>query len=263
LLDALVKTDPLLRARALKAVGELGRRDLLPMLKEHIYGQDDDSQFYAAWSAALLGDTASVGVLCEIALNGGPRAEQACATALRQMNLSEAQAWLRDLPDDPGCHRLAAIGAGVIGDPVLIPWLIQLMEISELARVAGESFTMITGIDIAYEDLEGEWPEGFEAGPTESPEDEDVELDPDEDLPWPEPELIIDWWANNKGQFRDGTRYLIGQPISAEHCQQVLRSGFQRQRAAAAIELAMMQPGQPLFEVRAPGFRQQKLLGLK
>ena len=26
---------------------------------------------------------------------------------------------------------------------------------------------MITGIDIAYEDLEGEWTEGFEAGLTE------------------------------------------------------------------------------------------------
>ena len=56
------------------------------------------------------------------------------------------------------------------------------MEVPELARVAGEAFTMITGVDIAYEDLEGEWPEDFEAGPTESPEDEDVEMDPDEDL---------------------------------------------------------------------------------
>jgi hypothetical protein len=41
---------------------------------------------------------------------------------------------------------------------------------------------MITGVDIAYEDLEGEWPEGFEAGPTENPENENVAMDPDEDL---------------------------------------------------------------------------------
>ena len=32
---------------------------------------------------------------------------------------------------------------------------------------------------------------------------------------------------------------------------------------AAAIELAMRQPGQPLFNASAPGFRQQQLLGLK
>jgi hypothetical protein len=37
-------------------------------------------------------------------------------------------------------------------------------------------------------------------------------------------------------------------------------SNFQRQRAAAALELAILQPGQPLFEVRAPGFRQQQIL---
>jgi uncharacterized protein (TIGR02270 family) len=132
-----------------------------------------------------------------------------------------------------------------------------------MARVAGESFTMITGVDLAYDDLEGEWPEGFEAGPTEEPEDEDVEMDPDEDLPWPEPELIHEWWGKNKNNFQNGTRYLCGKPISEQQCQHVLRYGYQRQRAAAAIELAIMNPGQPLFEVRAPGFRQQKLLGIK
>jgi hypothetical protein len=33
--------------------------------------------------------------------------------------------------------------------------------------------------------------------------------------------------------------------------------------AAAARELAIRQPGQPLFNTSAPGFRQQALLGLK
>jgi hypothetical protein len=45
-----------------------------------------------------------------------------------------------------------------------------------------------------------------------------------------------------------------------EQCQSVLRKGFQRQRIAAALELALLQPEQPLFETRAPGFRQQRLL---
>jgi uncharacterized protein (TIGR02270 family) len=119
---------------------------------------------------------------------------------------------------------------------------------------------MITGVDLAYEDLEGEWPEGFEAGPTENPEDENVTMDPDEDLPWPEPELVQKWWANHQSNFQSGARYLVGKPISPEWLQQVLRNGLQRQRAAAALELAMRQPGQPLFEVRAPGFRQKEML---
>ncbi len=88
-------------------------------------------------------------------------------------------------------------------------------------------------------------------------------MDPDEDLPWPNPELISDWWNKNKGLFKNGTRYLLGKPITFEHLQQVLRIGFQRQRYAASIELAMMKPGQPLFEVCAPGFRQKQMLELK
>lgn len=179
------------------------------------------------------------------------------------MDISTAHGWQKELAQSPDTIRLAVIGAGVIGDPVLITWLIEQMNIPELSRVAGEAFTMITGVDIAYEDLEDEWPEGFEAGPSESPEDEDVEMDTDEDLPWPNPELILGWWSKNKSAFRNGTRYLLGQPISPENLQQVLRTGRQRQRAAAALELAMIKPRQPLFKVRAPGFRQQQLLGLK
>ena len=179
------------------------------------------------------------------------------------MDLATALNWQKELAQNTESIRLSVMGAGIIGDPVSIPWLIEQMKVPVLARAAGESFTMITGVDIAYQDLEGKWPEGFEAGPTENPEDEDVEMDPDEDLPWPNPELIQKWWTQNKGRFSGGTRYLLGKPISEEQCQHVLRNGYQRQRAAVALELAMMNPGQPLFEVRAPGFRQKKLLGLK
>jgi hypothetical protein len=40
-----------------------------------------------------------------------------------------------------------------------------------------------------------------------------------------------------------------------------LRDRRQRQRAAAALELAIREPGTPLFNVKAPGFRQIQLLG--
>jgi len=180
--------------------------------------------------------------------------------ALRRMDLPIAHEWQKALAQSRDSLRLAVMGAGVIGDPASILWLIEQMAIPELARVAGEAFTMITGVDIAYEDLEGEWPEGFEAGPTEDPEDENVAMDPDEDLPWPKPEAIHTWWRSHQGQFRSGTRYLLGKPMSLDWLRDVLRNGRQRQRAAAALELALQQPGQPLFEVRAPGFRQQRLL---
>ncbi len=272
LTDAIAGKNPLLKARALKTVGELGRKDLLPFISTFMDDENDHCRFGTSWSAALLGDSNAVPILTSfIPSTNSPkplpqrareRAEEAVKIAMRKMNISSAHNWQKELAQNPGTIRLALIGAGVIGDPVSIPWLIDRMAVPELARVAGEAFTMITGIDIAYDDLEGEWPEGFEAGPTEEPEDEKVKMEPDEDLPWPEPQLIKNWWNKNKKQFNNGVRYLLGKPISPEHLQQVLRTGLQRQRAAAAMELAIMQPGQPLFEVRAPGFRQKQILGM-
>ena len=261
LTDAIADKNPLLKARALKAVGELGRKDILPFISTFMDDKNDHCRFWASWSACLLGDADAVSVLKSFS-ESPPHREEAVKIAMRRMDISSAHNWRKEFVQNPGAIRLALIGAGVIGDPVLIPWIIDQMTIPELARVAGESFTMITGIDIAYEDLEGEWPEGFEAGPTEEPEDEDVEMDPDEDLPWPEPQLVKDWWNKNKGRFKNGVRYLLGKSISPEHLRQVLGTGLQRQRAAAALELAIMQPGQPLFEIRTPGFRQKKILGM-
>ena len=260
LVDALNDENTFLKARAIRAVGELGRIDLLSMLKNQLAAEDKDCQFWAGWSAVLLGDRGeALEFLKTFATSESPFLESALNLTLRVMNNTSTQNWLKEMSQQPDWLRYTMIGAGVAGDPAHIPWIIEHMEVPELSRVAGEAFTMITGVDLAYEDLEGEWPEGFEAGPTEEPEDEDVEMDPDEDLPWPEPKLIAEWWAKNKAAFRNGTQYLLGQPISLEHLHKVLRTGFQRQRAAAALELAIFQPGQPLFEVRAPGFRQKQI----
>ncbi len=258
---ALGHEDMALRARALKAVGELGRIDLKKSVTTNLNSEDVPCRFWAAWSAAILGEESAIPILRDLGVSGGSLAEQANALALRRMALDEAHAWQRELASRTEFHRLAVQGVGVIGDPISMPWLIEQMAIPEVARVAGESFSMITGIDLAYDDLDGEWPEGFETGPTEEPEDENVEMDADEDLPWPNQELNQKWWSNNKLQFRNGTRYLCGQPMTIESLNYVLLTGYQRQRIAAAIELSMRQPGQPLFETRAPGFWQKQLLG--
>jgi len=83
-------------------------------------------------------------------------------------------------------------------------------------------------------------------------------MDPDEDLPWPNPGPIKAWWDANSARFHAGTRYLLGEPISKARCRQVLEIGSQRQRQAAALEQALVRPDAPLFETRAPGFRQQQ-----
>ncbi len=258
--DCLDSEDAFLRSRGLKAAGELRLQDLLGKVKANFTSEDLYCRFWAAWASALLGDGASLPVLQQLAFTPSPYQERACALALRGLGVERALVWHRELTARTDLHRLAVQGVGVIGDPVLLPWLFEQMSISEVARVAGESFSMLTGVDLAYDDLDGEWPEGFETGPTDDPEDENVEMDVDEDLPWPNVELIQQWWHNHKQDFQNGTRCLGGSPMSIESLHHVLRTGFQRQRIAAALELALHQPGTHLFETRAPGFRQQAIL---
>lgn len=258
-------TDEATRARAIRATGELKRRDLLEALRDETESDDERCRFWSAWSAVLLGDKSALGPL-KAFVNFDSTfdyTQRALQLALRAMPLHEAHNWLKGLAQDESHLREVITGCGVTGDPQYIPWLIKQMEAPELARVAGESFSMITGLDLAYDDLDTDWPEGFEAGPTEDPADENVEMDQDEDLPWPDPEKLSVWWASNSNRFQSGQRYLCGKPIDIAQCQHVLRDGFQRQRNAAALELALMQPDEPLFETRAPGFRQQQWLGLK
>jgi hypothetical protein len=54
---------------------------------------------------------------------------------------------------------------------------------------------------------------------------------------------------------------LLGKPMTSDWLKMVLRDGRQRQRAAAALELAIREPSRGFFNVKAPGFRQIELLG--
>jgi uncharacterized protein (TIGR02270 family) len=262
LTDALGDEDLSLRARAAKAVGELGRMDFLPQLQSALTASDVLVRYSAAWSGTLLGHDESIAALRAFAVPGNGHAEDAVRAAARRMELPIATGWQRELAQNQATMRLAILCAGAVGEPASIPWLVEQMGKPELARVAGESFAMITGADIANENMEDRKPEGFEAGPTDNPEDEDVAMDRDDDLPWPNVRLIKEWWDQRRDGFPEGTRFLMGKPVAEDHLRQVLKTGRQRQRAAAALELAMLKPGQPLFEVRSPGFLQQKLLGL-
>lgn len=261
--NALESTDNQLKARALRAVGETKYRGALPHLHGQLQSEDEFCRFWAAWSAVLLGDKAVTESLKSFVNFNTSYAHRAMQLAPRVLDLADSQQWLKGLAQEELTRRHALKGCGVTGDPTYIPTLISQMSVPEYARVAGESFSMITGIDLAYDDLDMDQPEDFEAGPTEDPEDENVDLDPDEDLPWPDQALIQQWWDDQGRNYQPGQRYLCGQLISEANCRRVLIEGFQRQRISAAYELALMNPDEPLFEWRAPGFRQQEWLGLK
>ena len=258
---AVSSADAPLRARALRCAGEVARRDLLPACIDHSKDEDSPSEFWAAWSAVLLGDRRTViDTLKTHAFSPGPFRHRALQLALKVMDPKDAHGFLQSLAPDPKNMRVLIQGSGIAGDPLYLPWLIKQMTIPEFARVAGESFGFITGLDIAYDGLEGGRPEGFESGPNDDPNDDNVEMDPDDNLPWPDPEKIQKWWDANKHCFHTGVRYFMGEPVNGENCKRVLRDGYQRQRIAAAFYLSLLQPGTPLFPTSAPAWRQKRWL---
>jgi uncharacterized protein (TIGR02270 family) len=261
-LDAAVgDADPSLRARALRTAGECGRRDLLPACLKAAAAEDPTVRFWGAWAAALLGgQEKGVQALQAFAEAPSPFRDRASRIVLKVVDPAHAHQFLKRLAQDPSNMRVLIQGAGTAGDPHYVPWLIKQMADLKLTRLAGESFSFITGLDLAYLDLERKPPEGVELGPTDNPEDEDVGMDPDDSLPWPDPEKIQKWWDGHHNDFQPGVRYFMGKPPAWEHCLDVLKNGYQRQRIAAAEYLCLLRPGTPLFNTSAPAWRQARLL---
>ena len=254
--------NPSLQARACKAAAELGRVDLAYSVVRAIHSRDDVVRFYSAFAAARLGlrDRDVMDGLRAIANAGGPYS-QASLLPLRCQRLDESHTWVSEILKGPRRKRLGVIGIGVLGDPARVSELIAYMQIEQLSRVAGESFSMITGADLKYLDLDRPKPEDFEAGPTEDPNDANIAMDEDEDLPWPVPDRVHNWWDKHHHEFQPGIRYLAGKPIEPAALVDILKNAYQRQRAAAALELALLRPSEPMFEVRASGHRQIEALG--
>lgn len=248
---ALFDEDAALKARALRAVGELGRLDLADAVRAELgIAGGDARRFWAAWSAALLGVEAAVPVLWSIADSGGPFAEQACALVMRRLDVREARARLDGLGTVAGHARAAIAGAAALGDPALVPWVLASMANPTLARIAGEAFATITGATIEGP-LAGGAPPAFRAGPSDDPADEVVAVDRDGALAWPAEAALRAWWSARESGFRRGSRYLGGSPLTPSTLEDDVVRANQRRRAGAAIELSLRQPGRPLIEVRA------------
>lgn len=249
---ALNDTDLELRSRALKMVGEMGYGVWLPLLKKHLSIAHVGCRFQAAWSAALLaGEPAAIAELQAIALTESGYRQRAAEMAVRRLDIPAAQRWLTMLATMPGGERIAIQATGALGDPASVPRLLELMNQPPLARIAGEAFTFITGAHLDDLDLDGNRPEGFEPGPNEDTLDEDVSMDPDEGLPWPDPAKVSRWWTAHQGKFAKGTRHLAGKPITVEWLQEVLLKERQRLRLAAALELVIRNPKLAMTEVRS------------
>lgn len=242
---ALETTHAPLRARALRAAGQLGRVDLLDAVRAAATDASPEIRFWAAWAATLLGDRSLLTTLWDLGASDFEDADRALWLAARASEPRAAIAELLSLRAREERARSAVLGFGVVGDASALAHVLDAMTVQDLARTAGTAFTMITGLPITGA-LEADPPDGFHDGPTDDPDDDDVSLPPDIDLPWPDPAACARVSGNITG------RVLAGKPIEPAWLADLVSADVsQAIRHAAALENALREPRAPLYDVRA------------
>ncbi len=240
-----------LYARALRLVGELRRQDCMPSIQAALSAKKPAIRFWAHWSAALLGQRNVAEGLKSFVMNSGPYQNLALQLAFRILPIETARKWVSALAADEAQVRTVIKATGVLGDPHAVNWLIGKMQIPPLAKLAAESFTSITGVDLEKHGLNIDEPTDYPVIPNDDTEDAYVGLDEDENLPYPDIEKVTAIWRNHGQNFVVGRRYFMGKPITVELLKDKLIHGSQRQRHAAAMELALIDGGMPLPNTRA------------
>jgi uncharacterized protein (TIGR02270 family) len=263
--SALDDGAPALRAAALRIAGELGRTALLPRVLAAMAHEDAEVHRRAVVAACLLGDRGdALHALEAMCLEPGAAWPEGEALLMQASDFERGRALLQRIaqsaPRSRALERRVMRAGAMLGDTSLVPWLIERMADDAACRLAGESFSLITGADLAALDLERKPPAGVQAGPSDDPAADDVALDEDDSLPWADREPVERWWRAHEADMPRDARCFMGGAPGGERCTQVLREGFQRQRLAAARHACLLAPGTPLFPACAPAWRQQRRL---
>jgi uncharacterized protein (TIGR02270 family) len=256
------------RAAALHCAAALGHVDLRGHALQSMADEHPEVVFRAAWAACLLGDRrASLRVLRAAAQQSSPYADCALTLAMAASPFDAARELARDLslasqaaPADLPSQRRLVYALGLLGDVRFVPWLIERMATPALARLAGQSFSWISGADLARMDLETLEAPARPEHPSDDPADDDVALDEDESLPWPDRSKIEAWWQRQTALSDCRERLFDGEPVALPAARRVLHEGTQRRRGYAALCACLLQPGLALFPVAAPAPRQRRWL---
>jgi len=243
--------DKNLYARVIRLIGELKLTEYRWALDQAYSDDDPQVKFWVNWSTIMMGDTSAVSQIKPYVDQSGPLQSIAVNTAFRGLPVELGRAWISQLAADPEQSRTVIKATGILGDPVAVPWLIEKMRKVETARIAAEAFSLITGIDLERYELVIEAPEDITVIPNDKPEDDNVDMDDDENLPFPDVDKVALTWQKHGSNYAAGQRYFMGKVINAETLQDKLINGLQRQRYAAAMELAILQPQAPLVNIKA------------
>lgn len=241
------------RAMTATLAGVLKRTQDVDALRALRNDPDAGVQWAAARALMLLGDANASVELLACASGSQASAEVAASLLVRCLDHGTARSWIQSLTKNESMLRLGISASGMFGDTRVVDWLLVLMDDPQHARLAGEAFALMTGADLDPMALRRDPPENFDP-------DTDLLADEDADLGWPDTHKVKQWWMTHRSGMPPERRHLGGRLVSTGTATHVLRHGYQRQRAQAAIELALMSAPAMEFPVRAPGPWQRQRL---
>jgi len=250
LTDDKLLEQPEVHARALRLVGEIKRTDLVPALNQGMDVENDGVKFWANWSAVLLGNKAAVNNLKAFVMQDNALKDQALELVFNVLSVSDARQWITEISSDLSQNRTVIRTTAILGDPHAIPWLIQQMNKPIFARLAGLSFSLITGVDLQQAGLDKIVESQIQANMDEDDFEDEAE-DMDADLSWPDPLKVKNFWEQQSGKLKVGERYFLGRPIESSWLAEVDRSGNQLQRTCAALKRTILEPGEALINTAA------------
>ena len=201
-----------------------------------------------AWSAALnmaresLPESSSL--LLALALFGGVAEHQVVTSAIKLPTTSKA----------------AVRALAHIGTPEAIQLLLELMSDAQLARVAGEAYCAIAGVELERDRLmQADLPD---EAPTFEADDLNANLVPQQDETWPLPDVaaVTRHWDSVRARFSRGVRYLRGAPANLQRLAEMVEKGPMLRRADHVFELAARTSGQYDVVERAFAATQRRMM---
>jgi uncharacterized protein (TIGR02270 family) len=186
---AVADADVVLRAQALRAAGECGRRDLAAACLAALQDEDADCRFWAARSAVLLGERHKpVHALHDATLlPGTPHGRLALSLLFKLATPAQAAPLLAEMLDKPAHVRDAVRSAGTVGDTRLVPWLVAQMEARRSRALRAKRSAPSPAWTWPGSTWSASRPKTSNPAPAMRRKMTDVAMDEDDGLPWPDP----------------------------------------------------------------------------
>lgn len=248
--------DPKIVTATLRALGRLRIRQLLEDAERLSDNEIIEVRKEAVKTGLLLGSRKALDVCRRMAVSCIEGADQ-FIEYLGLMGMTDDVNIFMDALKNPILVRNAVKALGLFGNISTIELLIQCASEPKLSRLAGESFSIITGVNLEKEKLISEKLQEPKTSSSPEEDEEEFETDPDEDLPLPDHEKLNAWWRVNSAKFNKRVRYRNGQPYSNEVLIDIMKNDILPYRHYAAFELALINPAYSYLETQAFSIRQR------